>query len=523
MSVDGNQSVAAAADLSADGQQADIWRKRFWQVFWGLLAVKVWLAATFPITGDEAFFYWWGVYPDWGYYDHPPMVGWLLTLLHAISDHPLVLRSATVALWGVISIGLVDLLKRQLPASAHGQAWATGVVFQLLPFTWALNVVTTDTPLIFFMFCSGYAFVRSLNSPRWLAWSVISGVALGLGLLSKFFAGLLAIGYFAACVRTRRGWAQLFVIAFSALPFFGLNMAYNATHCWNNIMFNLVNRHEGAQTSSRTVLVYVGMMLYLITPWALWRFHRAWKDGHARWSLYCLFGVPFALFLLLSVKKTIGLHWVLGFMPFVFLAYGLMVPVETLRRHAVFNGVLSVPHLMLLALIIVPSSDFWRGKALHAEVVFHKDTPAIVAALRSNLPEGARLAATAYTPAVMLGFHAGEYIPVLGIGKFHARQDDVEVDFREYAGKTIRVFDKRPPDPAQYAAWFETMQTGSFEVSGIRYHYLDGTGFRYEVFRDTVLQTIFDRYYQIPTVLPRCGCPFAERYGFALTPSRWEK
>jgi hypothetical protein len=26
----------------------------------------------------EAFFYQWGVYPDWGYYDHPPMVGWLL-------------------------------------------------------------------------------------------------------------------------------------------------------------------------------------------------------------------------------------------------------------------------------------------------------------------------------------------------------------------------------------------------------------------------------------------------------------
>src|SRR2546425_526282 len=41
------------------------------------LLLRCWIAATFPISGDEALFYWWGVYPDWGYSDHPPMAGWL--------------------------------------------------------------------------------------------------------------------------------------------------------------------------------------------------------------------------------------------------------------------------------------------------------------------------------------------------------------------------------------------------------------------------------------------------------------
>lgn len=503
------------------GADSVLWQGRFWRLFWVLLLLKIALAAYFPITGDEAFFYWWGVYPDWGYYDHPPMVGWLLTLLHAISDHPLVLRSATVLLWSAIAVGLVDLLRRHLPAQQHAQAWATGVVFMLLPFTWALNVVTTDTPLIFFMFCSGYAFLRSLQSARWLWWSVACGVALGLGLLSKFFAGLLAIGYFAACIRTRKGWVQLVVIACSALPFFGLNMAYNVTHCWNNVMFNLVNRHENAQTSARTVLVYVGMMIYLITPWALWRFRSAWSGRHARWALYCLFGVPFALFLLLSIKKTIGLHWVLGFMPFVFLAYGLMMPVQLLKRHAIWNALLSVPHLVALAAIIVLPTDAWVGQPLHADVVFHKETPAILAALRKDLPERAHLAASAYTPAVMLGFHDKRYTPVLGTGKFHARQDDVEVDFRAYDGQHFRVFERRPPDLSLYAPWFESVTAGSFVVKGVTYHYVDGFGFKYPAFRETALKTIFERYYQIPSALPRCGCPFTERYGFELPPSRW--
>ena len=30
------------------------------------LLLRLWIALTFPMSGDEAFFYWWGVYPDWG-------------------------------------------------------------------------------------------------------------------------------------------------------------------------------------------------------------------------------------------------------------------------------------------------------------------------------------------------------------------------------------------------------------------------------------------------------------------------
>src|SRR5687767_15204531 len=29
------------------------------------------------INADEAYYFLWGQYPAWGYFDHPPMVGWL--------------------------------------------------------------------------------------------------------------------------------------------------------------------------------------------------------------------------------------------------------------------------------------------------------------------------------------------------------------------------------------------------------------------------------------------------------------
>jgi hypothetical protein len=198
-----------------------------------------------------------------------------------------------------------------------------------------------------------------------------------------------------------------------------------------------------------------------------------------------------------------------------------MTQAATQVRHAVFNAVLSVPHLLLLMAFIVPPTDFWAGKALHDDVVFHRETPAIIAQLRKNLPDNGHLAATAYTPASLLSFYAGSYVPVLGPGRFHARQDDVIVDFRLYDGAMFRVFDRKPLDTETLAPWFESVSTGSFEVAGITFFYADGVGFKYGVFRETVLKTVFDRYYQIPDVLPRMGCQFADRYGFELKPSRW--
>ena len=44
----------------------------------GGLLFRLWLSAVFPFTGDEAYFVDWGRHPDWGFYDHPPMVGWWL-------------------------------------------------------------------------------------------------------------------------------------------------------------------------------------------------------------------------------------------------------------------------------------------------------------------------------------------------------------------------------------------------------------------------------------------------------------
>ena len=61
------------------------------------LALKLILSVWFPVTGDEAYFTLWGKFPDYGFYDHPPMLGWWLTAQLWFGDALWWLRHAETA------------------------------------------------------------------------------------------------------------------------------------------------------------------------------------------------------------------------------------------------------------------------------------------------------------------------------------------------------------------------------------------------------------------------------------------
>jgi len=112
-------------------------------------------------------------------------------------------------------------------------------------------------------------------------------------------------------------------------------------------------------------------------------------------------------------------------------------------------------------------------------------------------------------------------VPVYGVGRHHARQDDQLVDFRAWDGQNVRVFFRDPVDPAPHQAWFDEVRTGQFEVAGVRYYTLDGRGFRYAAYRDGVLAEVARQFHDYPPWLPLLGSPFCERYGFkACSPAR---
>lgn len=479
------------------------------------LALRLWIAFAFPITGDEAFFYWWGVFKDWGYYDHPPMVGWLIGLMRwLLGDATWAIRLPVV----LLPLALGALLWWALaPLNRERATWAV-LLFWLAPLNWVNTLITTDTPLIFWSVLSVALLLRAeqraqLDGRAWALYA-LSGLFLGCAFLSKYFSVVLGLGYlvyFAAFRRER--WRGFALLVLCALPGPALNIAWNMGHGWPNIMFNVINRNQDAAFAWNKPLLYVGMLLYLVTPVVAWL---GWKQRSALasvWRQQRLLGtlvvVPLLFFALLSFKKVVGLHWVLAFYPFGFVLLAFALPLPSLKICAKGLAWFTGLHVLAVAAISLTSVEQWKDMPRFFSIVRAFKTPELLAQVRQP---GVVLMADGYSPAAVYGYVAGEYVPVFGPGKFHARQDDLLVDFSVYRGKTVRVLLSDVPVMSDFEPYFDSVEALTFEQSGMTFHAVEGRNFNFEAYRQGMLGTIFQRYYAIPEWLPMTGCPFCVRY-----------
>ncbi|MDH5206751.1 MAG: glycosyltransferase family 39 protein, partial [Hylemonella sp.] len=425
------------------------------------LALRLWIAAALPITGDEAFFYWWGVYPDWGYYDHPPMVGWLIWLMrHLFGEAAWAIRLPVV----LLPLALGGLLWWAFkPLDRERAAWGV-LLFWLAPINWLNTLITTDTPLIFWSVLSVALLLRAerraeLDRHSALLYA-LSGLALGCAFLSKYFSvvlGLAYLVYFALYRRER--WPGLVLLVLCALPGPAINLWWNMGHGWANIMFNAINRNQDAQFELRKPLTYLAMLAYLLTPAVLWLGAKHWRvlmeTARQQRLVATLVVVPLLFFTLLSGKKVVGLHWVLAFYPFVFVLLAFALPRVTLRRCAQGLAAFTVLHAVGVLAIAFTDLDQWQDKPRYYSFVRSFRTAELLAQVRT--PDTV-LMADGYAPAAAYGYTIGRYVPVFGSGKFHARQDDLLVDYADYEGRNVRILvsDGEAPPLDGYRPYFDS-------------------------------------------------------------------
>ncbi|RYF40765.1 MAG: phospholipid carrier-dependent glycosyltransferase, partial [Comamonadaceae bacterium] len=378
-------------------------------------------------------------------------------------------------------------------------------------------LITTDTPLIFWSVLSAAALFRAERRPQLdrAAYGLyaLCGVFIGCAFLSKYFAVVLGLAYLVYFFMYRRDRLPgLAVLVLCSLPGPAINIAYNMSHGWSNIMFNVYNRNEDAVFEWRKPLTYAGMMVYLITPAAFWMALRYRTSlvaaARSQRLLACLVVVPLLFFALLSFKKIIGLHWVLSFYPFGFAFLAFALPAERLKACAQGIALFAGLHVLVVAGLHMTSLENWRNVKIYPQIIRGYKTAEI---LQQVSAPGTVLMADAYVPASIYGFARRQYMPVFGIGRFHARQDDMLVDFSIYQGKTIRVISGGAPRLEDFAPYFDAVRALSVTQDGASFYVVEGTNFNYQAYRSGVLATIHSRFFNIPSWLPMTGCPFCER------------
>ncbi len=480
------------------------------------LALKLILSVWFPVTGDEAYFTLWGKFPDYGFYDHPPMLGWWLTAQLWFGDALWWLRLPSVLVTTGIGWAIYQIVRKQNEQVA---TWVASL-YLLAPINLLGVVIANDTPLLFWSFISVMAFYRAQDDDH-IGWYALSGALLGLAFLSKFFAGVLGIAYaIYVLLFVRRGvkpWFGIATVALAAMPGVVVNLVWNYNHCWNNYLFNFVNRTQHTGFSLSNIGIYLLILVYVITPPVIYYLYQS-RDRlipaiRANGGLYmALFLIGISLFTVVAARQPFGIHWLLVFYPFLFLGLAYTLSEHLLSICFRFMVPFAAIHVLVaVALLFMPASVFRVWADPHQFIVFGKHTDEVLAEL-DKFDGNYTYATDNYTISATAEYRGRRRVIVFGAGSFHGRQDDLLTDFRELDGTNILILQFSDKTMEPYSNYFDKLKIEQIEVRGARYYVAVGQGFRYRAYRDTVLSNVRDAYYRVPKFLPVGNCYVYDRY-----------
>ncbi len=280
------------------------------------VAARLALAASVPLTTDEAYYVDWARHLQPGYLDHPPAVAWLLAAgLRLLGDTSLAVRLPAVLLQAGTALLAASLARAR---GGERAAIAATLLLQAAPvFSLGAVLMTPDAPLAFSWVGTLWALERAFSrGPRWL---LAAGAFLGLGLLSKLTAGLLGVAVLLALLSAARGrallatpwpWAGVLMAAAVASPM----LWWNAAHGWPSLAFQAEHGLRGGGLSPLRLTASVGAQAAYVSPLLLlaaagagWRALRGAPEDRA----LAFSALPVAAFFTAAAAFTPGAlpHW----------------------------------------------------------------------------------------------------------------------------------------------------------------------------------------------------------------------
>ncbi|MFO0985534.1 MAG: glycosyltransferase family 39 protein [Planctomycetota bacterium] len=246
----------------------------------GTALFRWWLANRLELTSDECNGWLYARFPAPGYFDHPPLWGYLIRLATWGASIPaeLLVRLPAIVLSAATTLLLYDLV-RALRGPAV--AWYTVLLFNSSYLFTAIGIVILpDTPLYFFWLLTLSCLVKGLGpvvvTTRERRWVLFSGVALGLALLSKYHASLIVpgvLGYLATDPK-RRAWLKRpepWIALAIALVLFLPVILWNYEHDWVSLRFQGGRMASaGRSVDHRRLLVNVLAPILYLNPHVFW-------------------------------------------------------------------------------------------------------------------------------------------------------------------------------------------------------------------------------------------------------------
>ncbi|MEY4708778.1 MAG: hypothetical protein RJB58_2501 [Pseudomonadota bacterium] len=286
-----------------------------------LIGLRAVMAAVLPLSADEAYYWLWSKRLAFGYYDHPPMIAWLIRAGTSLfGDTVLGVRFAGIVLslpaswlvWQSAGLILKDAKRAALAALLFNLTLMVSV--EMLAATPDMPSVVFAAAFVFFL-----AKVQQSGDGRW--WLAV-GIAGGLGLLSKYSALFLGLGtlFWLIADARHRKWLMTvwpYLGAALALLIVTPHLIWQAQHQWMTFAFQFGRVGGGAFTLrfiGEFLAAQVGLatpLIFLLMVIGLWRATRRGdaKTGNDRLLLAVLTWTAIAYFLQHALHDRIQGNW----------------------------------------------------------------------------------------------------------------------------------------------------------------------------------------------------------------------
>jgi 4-amino-4-deoxy-L-arabinose transferase-like glycosyltransferase len=204
-----------------------------------------------PLSYDEAYYWDWSRFLDFGYYSKPPMIAWIIRLGTEILGN----TEFAVRFPALIFITLTLFFSYLLIYKYFNEfnAFLLLLTLSFIPILTVYSfIMTIDPPLLFFWVLSLFFFIKYLENPNYKN-ATFTGIFIGFGLLTKqtMFAFLFISALYLLILKKELIFKkETFLLFLISLLIYFPNFYWNYTHQF------LLIKHTEEHFSRKTLSIY---------------------------------------------------------------------------------------------------------------------------------------------------------------------------------------------------------------------------------------------------------------------------